>query len=291
MNDLYSNIVSDVDGTLIPLGTNAYEANFCSPRTVNAVRAAMDSGWRFSIATGRRFASAIRVHERLRANGDLVCYQGAMVVDGETHEVLVHERLEPDVALSITEYFLREGMEIRVYAEDELWVFPNGNENHLFGRRPSGKYELGSDPRMLAKSRPTTIVGVDDPSNMSSRIAEVEALLGDDALVTHSLAHFCEVGPAGAGKVKALDWLAQNRGLDQSRTVAFGDGLGDVEMLRWAGLGIAVGTELPEVLAAADESIEGPKEDGVAKKIEELVATCCKVDQHTETPRRFLRNT
>ena len=272
MNASYSNIVSDVDGTLIPLGTNAYEANFCSPRTVTAVRAAMDSGWTFSIATGRRFASAIRVHERLRANGDLICYQGAMVVDGETHEVLVHERLPPEVALSTIEYFMSEGLEIRVYAEDELWVFPNGNENRHVGRRPSGEYRLGSDPRVLAKSRPTTIVGVDDPSNMSSRIAEAEALLGYDALVTRSLAHFCEVGPVGAGKVKALDWLAQNRGLVQSRTVAFGDGLGDVEMLQWAGLGVAVGTELPEVVAAADEAIPGPAEDGVSKKIEELIA-------------------
>ena len=272
MNDRYSNIVSDVDGTLIPLGASAYEASICTGRTVRAVRSAIELGWRFSIATGRRFASAIRVHQQLQANGDLVCYQGAMVVDGETHEVLVHERIPPQVALATIEYFMREGLEIRVYAEDELWVFPNGNENRHIGRRPSGEYRLGRDPRVLAKSRPTTIVGVDDPSYMSCRIAEAEALLGDDALVTRSLAHFCEVGPVGAGKVKALDWLSENRGLDQSRTVAFGDGLGDVEMLQWAGLGIAVGTELPEVVAAADEVIPGPAEDGVAKKIEELIA-------------------
>lgn len=273
MSDGCNYIVCDVDGTLIPFGLERRLSDSCTARTVRAVRCAMDAGWRFSVVTGRRRPSAVKVHRQLQANGDLVCYQGSMVLDGETLEVLVHERIDSDIAATVIEYFMEEGLEVRVYVEDELFVFENGagavSEQH---RPPSGRYELTSDPMRLAKLGAITIVGVDDPANMESRIATVSSMLGDRATVTHSLPHFCEVGPARAGKVTALEWLAEHRGLDRGRTVAFGDGLGDVEMLEWAKYGVAVGTDDPRVLAAADESVAGPESDGVADAIERLVA-------------------
>ena len=273
MSDGYNYIVCDVDGTLIPFGSELRLSDKCTPRTVRAVRSAMDAGWRFSVVTGRRRPSAVKVHRQLQANGDLVCYQGSMVLDGESLDELVHERIDAEVAAATIEYFINEGLEVRIYVEDELFVFENGkgavSEQH---RPPSGRYELTSDPMHLAKLGPITIVGVDDPANMDARVSTVKSMLGDSATVTHSLPHFCEVGPARAGKVTALEWLVQHRRLDCGRTVAFGDGLGDVEMLEWAAYSVAVGTDDPRVLAAADESVEGPESDGVAKAIERLVA-------------------
>ena len=273
MSDGYNYIVCDVDGTLISFDRNHGETDRCTPRTVRAVRSAIDAGWRFSVVTGRRRPSAMRVHQQLRANGDLVCYQGSMVLDGETLEVLVHERIDADVAAATVEYFMGEGLEVRIYVDDELFVFETDSSPVSDAHRPpSGKYELTSDPMRLAQLGAITIVGVDDPVNMESRIETVSSMLGDRATVTHSLPHFCEVGPARAGKVTALEWLVEHRGLDRGRTVAFGDGLGDVGMLEWAGYGVAVGTDEPRVLAAADESVSGPESDGVAKAIERLVA-------------------
>ena len=268
----YSNIVCDIDGTIIPLGRTGYEASVCTERTVRAVKSATAKGWRFSIATGRMRSAALRVHEQVGANGDLVCYQGAMIIDGQNHEVLTHERIEPDVAAAAVEYLMTQELEIRIYLDDAVWVAPGCNASNFVARRPSSAYKMTSDPMALAKSSPTTIVGIDRPSQVVTHVDATRQLLGDSALVTRSLAHFCEIGSPRAGKVKALEWLREHRGLDPTDTVAFGDGMGDVEMLKWAGLGVAVGTDIPEVLDAADESVEGPSQDGVAKKIEELVA-------------------
>ena len=272
MSESYSNIVCDIDGTIIPLGASGYEASICTERTLRAVESATARGWRFSIATGRMRSAALRVHERVGANGDLICYQGAMIIDGQNLEVLTHERIESDVAAAVIEYFMTVDLEIRVYVDDAIWVSPAGDQSDYVARRPSAEFELTTDPMALAKSRPTTIVGVDSPSRVRSHVDAVETLVGDSALVTRSLAHFCEIGSPRAGKVKALEWLSVHRGLDSRRTVAFGDGMGDVEMLKWAGLGVAVGTDIPEVLHAADEVVSGPSEDGVARKIEQLVA-------------------
>ena len=268
----YSNIVCDIDGTIIPLGTSGLEHITCSDRTVRAVGMATANGWQVSIATGRKRTSALQVHQQVGANGDLICYQGAMIVDARSNEVLVHERIDEDVAAAAIEYFMSQELEVRVYLDDTIYLKPSGDDSQAVARRPSSNYKLTSDLIPLAKMQPTTIVGVDRPSGVPTHVDAVGRLLGDSALVTRSLSHFCEIGSPRAGKVKALEWLAEHRGLDCQATVAFGDGMGDIEMLKWASLGIAVGTDIPEVLEVACESVEGPTEDGVAKKIEKLVA-------------------
>ena len=95
-------------------------------------------------------------------------------------------------------------------------------------------------------------------------------MLGKSAEVTHSLPHFCEVGSPRAGKVRALHWLADRHGIDASHFITFGDGLGDLEMVRWAGRGYAVGDAHPEVMASAYQHIAGPDSEGVAEALEQL---------------------
>jgi len=53
-------------------------------------------------------------------------------------------------------------------------------------------------------------------------------------------------------KSGALQWLCDREGLRRERTVACGDAQNDLDMLRWAGLGVAMAEAAPEVRAAAD---------------------------------------
>lgn len=66
--------------------------------------------------------------------------------------------------------------------------------------------------------------------------------------------------PVGGTKAEALAWLAGELGIDASEVVAVGDDRNDIEMLQWAGRGIAMSHSPPDVQAAADEvaTIEGP---------------------------------
>lgn len=79
-----------------------------------------------------------------------------------------------------------------------------------------------------------------------------------------------EINAADATKGEALRQLAAHLGLDICQTVAFGDGLNDLSMLRAAGLGIAMANACPEALAAADRTTASCDEDGVARALEAL---------------------
>ena len=92
-----------------------------------------------------------------------------------------------------------------------------------------------------------------------------------DVLVMRSLPHFCEILHPRGGKEDALGWMCERFGIARSETVAFGNGYNDVQMLEWAGLGIAVGDAVSEALAAADSVAPPFKEHGVAQVLEELL--------------------
>jgi hydroxymethylpyrimidine pyrophosphatase-like HAD family hydrolase len=65
-----------------------------------------------------------------------------------------------------------------------------------------------------------------------------------------------------------MDFLAEHMGFARERTVAFGDGENDVELLDWAGYAVAVEGAHDRVLAVADLVCPGPAEEGVAQVLE-----------------------
>ena len=77
-----------------------------------------------------------------------------------------------------------------------------------------------------------------------------------------------EVSAPGVSKRSALEWIAEDIGVDASEVVAFGDMPNDVEMLRWAGLGVAMGNAEDGVKSVADEVTADNNSDGVAQVLE-----------------------
>jgi hydroxymethylpyrimidine pyrophosphatase-like HAD family hydrolase len=72
-------------------------------------------------------------------------------------------------------------------------------------------------------------------------------------------------------KSDALAWLAAELGVARAQVLALGDGINDVDMLHWAGLGVAMGDGHPEALAAADVVAPAFDQDGVAWAIERYI--------------------
>ena len=71
--------------------------------------------------------------------------------------------------------------------------------------------------------------------------------------------------PAASGKTAAIRAMAEISGISLKDTVAFGDDLNDIEMLKLCGTGVAVANAIPQVLEAADEITLSNDDDGLAK--------------------------
>jgi hydroxymethylpyrimidine pyrophosphatase-like HAD family hydrolase len=69
----------------------------------------------------------------------------------------------------------------------------------------------------------------------------------------------------------ALALVANRLGVAREEVIAFGDGNNDLPMIEWAGLGVAMGTARPHILAAADDIAPPYDEDGLGIYIERLL--------------------
>ena len=101
---------------------------------------------------------------------------------------------------------------------------------------------------------------------MAAALAKHIGLQGDITYSTNN--GLIEVVPLGISKATGVEELARPLGITAEEVVAFGDMPNDVPMLRWAGLGVAMGNAHPEAVAAADEVTATKADDGVARVLE-----------------------
>ena len=100
----------------------------------------------------------------------------------------------------------------------------------------------------------------------------VQTVVGARALVTHSVDEsFLELSHPDVHKAVAVEHLLLDGGVAASEVVAFGDMPNDLELIRWAGWGVAVANADPRVLEHADEITASNDDDGVAIVIERLL--------------------
>ncbi|MDA1257113.1 MAG: Cof-type HAD-IIB family hydrolase [Chloroflexi bacterium] len=261
----YRVVALDIDGTIVTSDL------VLSPRLRSAVAAVQDAGAIVLLATGRILGSALHFSRELNTNGPLVCYQGAITADPLTGEIKRHARI--DGKLADEALCLLEGGtgEVSMLLDDQIYVARRSEWADGYASRMERELRVVDSLGDVADGGPTLILSVDEPRETEQRAEQLAHHFGERALVTHSLPRFCEVASPEAGKLNALEAVLEHLGAAPEEVVAFGDGAGDVEMLKWAGLGIAVGDAHPAAIKSADVSIAGPESDGVAQALEELL--------------------
>lgn len=262
----YRVVALDIDGTIV--GPDLV----LSPRLRSAVAATQAAGATVLIATGRILGSALVFARSLKTNGPLVCYQGAVTADPISGEVIRHARMEAGLAGEALGLLDGGSGQVSMLLDDQIYVEERSEWAEGYAQRMEQELHVVDSLRDVSDGGPTLILTVDDPEPTGLRAERLTRHFGERALVTHSLPHFCEVASPDAGKLKALTAVLDGLGATPEQVVAFGDGVGDVEMLGWAGLGIAVGDAHPAARKSADTLIPGPDADGVAQALEELLS-------------------
>ena len=245
-------------------------------RTLAAIEGLRESGMRLVVATGRRYESAVEHAEKLGFGGDdpIICYGGSMVrrMNGET---LLHRTLPRDLGLEVLEWAAERDLHARVFVDGRVITSRNSSAALRFMRRleEPGVVAVDSPAGWLADGgeEPTKLVIVDHPDDVPGWLEEAQEAFRGRLFVTRSLPHYVEVGGLEGTKSTALEFLCKRWGIDPERLLAFGDADNDVDMLRFAGCGVAVGPMNDGVRRAADEVVASVDEDGVALYVEKLL--------------------
>jgi Cof subfamily protein (haloacid dehalogenase superfamily) len=252
----------DLDRTLIA------EDGVLRPRTRAAIAAARGAGIRVVIATGRMFRSVRPYLDEAGIDDPVVCYQGAVVAEPATGRFLRHEPIPAELAKEAIAAIDAEGFPVNCYVDDELYVARHTAESEAYASfQHLPVHEVGDLVEWLEKPA-TKLVAVDEPTRLDVLEERMKARFEGRLYISKSLPYFLEFASPEVTKASGLAFLAEHLGFSQERTVAFGDGENDVELLDWAGYGVAVANAHERVLAVADFVCPPVDEEGVAQVIE-----------------------
>jgi len=263
----YRLIAIDMDGTLL---NNDLEI---SPRVINAIQEVRRRGTQVTICTGRMFASAKPYADQMGLNVPLITYNGALVKNSQTEEILYERSVPLDEARKVINKCRKYGFTLNVYINDELFVDRITPEAERYAERVGVTLNKVDDLEELLNQGTQGLnkmlaIGDEEKLNKMRREMVEE---GSKLYITRSLHYFLEFLNQEATKGLGLKAVAETLGIKREETMAIGDNENDLEMFKYAGAAVVMGNARDEVKSYADYVTSSNDDDGVAEAIEKLV--------------------
>lgn len=267
----YGLIALDIDGTLINKKGEVLE------KTKKAIQEILERGIKVTLATGRIWTSVEYLVKTLGLREPIILHNGALIRDIVRNTILCSFSIENPLKERLVLHLKEAGL-------DYLFCSVDGNSEHiLYYQDPEHIWA-----QSFLKGYKDIVIQLEDFSLENCSLLRalvfgerkrVEALKrelegeGLKALFFHGPTEtgFMEVFQEGCSKAQSLEYLAERMGFKPEKIMAFGDDINDLEMIRYAGCGVAMGTAPAILLEEADYVTLSAEEEGVGDALEKLV--------------------
>jgi HAD-superfamily hydrolase, subfamily IIB len=258
-------IAIDLDDTLLD------HSCAISPRACAAIRAAVAKGVTVTVATGRMYRSALPYARQLGLDVPLITYNGALIKSSLSEETLFHRPLDMATAGKLLALFRDHGWYVQVYLNDILYVRER-NDNARYYESATGVDAVPVGNELWSPAvAPTKMLAIADPDRIPEIAAAVRTVGGDKVYTAGSKPRYLEMTDPAGNKGTALAFLAGRLGIDRAEVMAIGDSSNDLDMITYAGWGVAMGNASQAVKEAARAVTAANDADGVAAAIEQYV--------------------
>lgn len=271
----YKLLALDIDGTILNSRSKL------TPRTEEAISRAVRRGIRVVLATGRRLSNTLPLLNTLDLTDLVVIHNGVVVHDPQTEQNVLQGGIDLALAQQIVDKLDSMSMNYLVYTGESAgervlapmgsWAEPEDLLSYYLGE--SAEFASG----IKLTSPPVRISLIDRAEKVDPFYEELSQGYGGGQIhsmlfgTERNIWRGIEMIPANCNKGTGLRFVAERFGLEASQVVAIGDNINDLEMVTWAGLGIAMGNG-PELLKTKAKRIApSHDQDGAAQIIEELL--------------------
>lgn len=263
-------VAIDLDGTLLN------EEHKISPQVKKAIQAVKETGVKIVICTGRPFPGATDFLEELALKEEddyVITYNGGLVQEVKSGDVVVRHMMDHQDYLTLQEAALNAGSHFHAIHNEGIFT-PNSDISEysvreaymiglpLFHRKPE---EM--DPSVIYNK----MMMIDEESILEKAIASLPQSLWDKYTILRSEPFFLELLNKKASKGTAVKELAELLSIPQESVMAIGDGGNDIDMIEWAGIGVAMENATKEVKAVADHITLSNRENGVAEALKKFI--------------------
>ncbi|MBC5649399.1 Cof-type HAD-IIB family hydrolase [Christensenella tenuis] len=262
----------DIDGTLIAdMGMNV------APRDMDAIKRARAAGVYVTLATGRILETAKRWIHALRIDLPIIICNGADIRDGE--KSWFRDSIPKEATRDIMAAYRGTGQKRYIFSDNKIYCTKDDYYQVLFDKWQQG--EEAVFPVVIKDTEEEMyreMYADAEKVLVWSPVIELEPQLRDIAQtfagkynVVRGEERNVEFNKLGVSKGSGLKKLAELLGVQMEQVMAIGDGGNDVEMLRAAGVGVAMENAMEEARAAADYITADVRECGVAQAIDRFV--------------------
>ena len=264
----YKVIALDLDGTLVS------SDHYILPETKEALIAAQEKGLKVILASGRPTPGMMNLAKALeleKFGGFVLSYNGGRITNMKSKEVIHEVFLTAEEAHEVYDFAKENNVNVMAYDGEDIitedhdaYIQIESDINEMPLKRTDNFKKA-----VVNNTIKTLTTGTPD------RIAEVEKhylnKFGDRFSICRSMPFFLEVMPQGINKAASLGKLLETLEMEPKDMVACGDGFNDIEMVKYAGLGVAMGNAVPEVKAVADYVAKSNDENGIVDVIEKFI--------------------
>ena len=220
-------------------------------------------------ASGRSQFSMKPYIDQLSCVSLYISSNGAEIWEGGTHRLLRQELFSADLSREIARFAEKHQCYAQVYEGGSFFYSMHCQwaDKYAASTRLTGVY-VGKLSDFIREPR-NKILMIDDRDKIAMMYREAASLVDGRASVTCSKPIYLEFNPMNARKGKALETVCSILGISPENTVAFGDSLNDLSMLRTAGLGVAVSNGWQEISPYCSAVCLSNNEDGPARFLNE----------------------
>ena len=235
----YDLLVIDLDGTLLDDDSKVSDENLL------AIHNAQKAGVEVAIASGRVSSSILRIMKQMGLDVMMSCYNGAMTREKPSSgwKVLREHSICADVAVDIVSLAKEKNIALNYYLDEVIYAEKNPAVREMldfYSNHTKCEYKFVDDLHEFDGSEPTKLLMTDKPETQQIRQVEFAQMFKGRVKVLVSNPEYLEFLHLEATKGAGITDIALAHNIDISRTMAIGDANNDIEMLRAAGLGVAM---------------------------------------------------
>ena len=264
----YKMIVLDIDGTLA--SSNHEILN----ETKNALIKAQEKGLIVVLASGRPTPGMMELAETLKLKdfgGYVLSYNGGRITNMATNEVIHEDFLTPSEAHEIYDLAKKHHVNIMAYDGPDIITEDDDEYIQLESRINLMPLKKVDDFKQGVVNHTIKTLTTGEPAIIAEIEKHYVSTFGNRFSICRSMPFFLEVMPQGINKATSLGRLLKHVGLTPADMVACGDGFNDIEMIKYAGLGVAMGNAVDEVKAVSDYVTRSNDDNGIVDVIEKFI--------------------
>ena len=262
-------LVLDIDGTL----TNS--AKEISPATKRGILETLKRGHKVILASGRPTPGMYRYEKELeleKYGGYLLSFNGGRIVECRTGEIVYQRVLPGGIIPGLYRFAAEHGCGLVTYFGDQILSAFSPDEYVLLESRINGM-----DIRVVDHFTEFVDFEINKciltaaPEAAEQYEKELAQKYGDILSVYRSEPFFIEIMPKNVDKATSLDRMLETVGLTRENAICCGDGFNDISMIKYAGVGVAMGNAQPAVKEAADYITDTNDRDGLVEVMEKFI--------------------